>query len=327
MNLGVISQGHRDASTYYRADGVLAYLRQMADVRLVVDTEWHYQKLMQCDAVFMHRPWIDGHRNVAEMCKTLNIPLWIDYDDDQFSLNRYNDFHDEFMQPHLHDNMRRISELASAISVSTEALLERYPKAVVIPNALNDYVWKLEPSNPKKVITWRGGATHVGDLEPFMPAIGRVANDYPDWDWHFFGCPHWNIESVVPNDQLHRHKWADPFSFMKEFRSVAPAVHIVPLADNRFNRCKSNCAWLEATYAGAAVVAPAWPEWSRFGVTCYDSADSFESCLRGLLDDPPAWKLWNEESRNVISESLLLSHVNKLRVDLLSQIVPSLTLT
>ena len=32
-------------------------------------------------------------------------------------------------------------------------------------------------------------------------------------------------------------------------------ISVCPLADNQFNRCKSNIKWLESTMSGAAVVA------------------------------------------------------------------------
>jgi hypothetical protein len=105
----------------------------------------------------------------------------------------------------------------------------------------------------------------------------------------------------------------DTIKYFKWLANTAPRIMMVPLADTAFNRCKSNIAWLEATGAGAAVLAPAWPEWG----SCYwyqgpdDFASVLESMLGGTQD--ATW----DASRTKILDTLTLAYVNVTRMNLI----------
>jgi hypothetical protein len=100
-------------------------------------------------------------------------------------------------------------------------------------------------------------------------------------------------------------------------------VHIVPLRDNAFNRCRSNLAWIEATCAGAVVIAPDWEEWRRPGIMNYTDAEGFRRTLRGVMEqyamglvkktDERQEHFNVEMSRAYIEQHLQLDKVNEAR--------------
>jgi hypothetical protein len=305
-----------------RAFGVWGYVSREHDVKLIHSAEWNWHNVVMCDAVFLHRPWTEAHAMIAELCGMTKTPLWVDYDDDLFSLTRYNPAYHTFMTPKVHSIIRRVCEMASVITVSVDALRMTFGKeANVVPNAFNDYIWKLEASQPNKIISWRGGSSHLGDVAPYLPAISTVSQDLVDWTWHFFGEPHWEVDRAIPNDQLVRHFWLDPFRYLWEFKQLKPAINIVPLLDNKFNRCKSNLAWIEATYAGAVTIAPAWEEWEKPGVMTYSSIKEFGEVIRSAVEIGQTQRsIMVDESRRYIEDNLLLSKVNDRRLAILEQV-------
>lgn len=318
MNLGLITPNPSDVLSFYRAWGVWAYLSKENGVNLIHGPEWDWHMVAQCDCVFMHRPWTSDHRSVAETCGAMKVPLWLDFDDNLLALERSNKHYEQFMGPATQAHIRRMCDLSSVITVSTEAMRMTYGKeANVIPNAFNDYVWKFQEEESRKVISWRGGATHHADMAPFLPAIERVAKEFSDWDWHFFGYPHWEIDRIIPTDQLHHHQWNGLSTYMWDLAHTKPAIHIVPLEDNVFNRCKSNLAWIEATCAGATTLGPRWEEWDGRGGFTFSDSESFEYVLRSLISKPESRQSGLNKSRETISENLLLSNVNQRRMEIL----------
>jgi hypothetical protein len=92
---------------------------------------------------------------------------------------------------------------------------------------------------------------------------------------------------------------------------------IVPLANHMFNQCKSNIAWFEATYAGAACVAPGYmPEFNKPGVLTYNSIDEFKDIMRKIMSKEIDVNAKVRESETYIMTNYNLQDMNKKRVDL-----------
>jgi hypothetical protein len=119
------------------------------------------------------------------------------------------------------------------------------------------------------------------------------------------------------------------FSYMGVFRQLAPFIHIVGLEDNPFNRAKSNVAWVEASAAGAVVLAPDWPEWQRPGVQTYTDPEDFERKLKALMLDYTKEEVrgdgrelhWRAlESREFIAKNQTLRKTNETRIEILREL-------
>ncbi len=329
MNLGVISPSPNDASSFYRAFGAWAYLAREGWLNIVSKEYWNWEDIIQCDALFMQRPYMVPHLNVCKMAKQLRVPVWVDWDDNFLNIPPANPAHDTYSKPEVFECIKQMYDLAQVVTVSTGALVNVFPKAKVIPNALNDYVFNINGGYPvprQQRVTWRGGNTHWEDVEPFLPAIKKVSAANPDWEWHFLGYPHWRAEESVPGGKYTRHNFeAGLLDYLKKFSGLAASVHIVPLKNNPFSWCKSNIAWIEATAAGptsgSLVVAPDWPEWSHPGVLNYHDEQEFETVLQGALTmSANKRQKLVEDSRKYIQENLLLSEVNKKRLDIWREI-------
>jgi hypothetical protein len=315
MNLGLIAPGPGDGTSFYRAFGPLSYLSRETGIRLITADDWDWTNLLQLDAMFLQRPYTNEHGMIAKLCRALCIPLWVDYDDLYSAFPAWAP-----RQRVIYGNaealrvMQFCLETAAVVTVSTEVLRQKLsPKAIVVPNALNTYLWPFSTAPRRKVITWRGSGGHVGDLDPHIETIRAIAAEFPEWEFHWLGAPHFKCFDI---GQVHPYR--DLFSFMETFHGLAPSIHIVPLADCCFNRCKSNIAWLEAAAAGAVTVAPNYPEWQRPGVINYADDATFECTLRGAIIASDADRSAAlAQSREFIHEHLRLSVVNQQRIDIL----------
>ena len=88
-----------------------------------------------------------------------------------------------------------------------------------------------------------------------------------------------------------------------------------PMLDTVFNRAKSNCSWIEATSAGMVLIAPNLPEFQRPGVVL---TDHFFAGVKHVMEDDAYLEAFNL-SKEYIKNNLLLSKVNELRENMLTQ--------
>lgn len=253
--------------------------------------------------------------------KYMNIPVWIDVDDFMLDVPAGNPAFELLALNR--ENIIKMIALADIVTVTTGMLKQQllpYNKNIrVIPNALDDQICRKRSTETgrQKIILWRGGDSHVPDLMRYARIIDKMMKNYPDWDFKFMGFLPWfydnhvNLSYVPYTDQI--------FYFHNLVSTQALALH-VPLQDNLFNRCKSNIAWIEATYAGAVTIAPAWDEWKMPGVLNFKDDDEYFNLVSKVIAGDIDTRKMVERSWSYISDKLLLSNVNKLRV----QVVKSL---
>jgi len=320
----VLAPAHYDATSFYRACGPFLSMR-MHDWKITMarrDDEIDWSHIVENDVIFMQRPYLAEHRQVAEITVSLGRALWVDYDDHVLGIPFSNPACMTYRNPDVINSIKKVLEIAHVITVSTYALKRELLKITpdrgnifVIPNAWNDYIhkWNKKPFQLHKRIFWRGSATHNEDIEEHLEAIAAVHQRIPDWEWCFVGQPSFRIMNVLPQDKvtvvptLHLVKY---FNFM---RVMEASLAIVPLANSVFNECKSNIAWQEATCAGAAVVAPQWDEWQMGGITHYgfNHGKSFaDACMEAVENLEMNYNL----SWEVLSQERRLSKINAHRL-------------
>ena len=327
IRIALVLPSPNDVSSLFRGAGPFSILsRKYPDIQLLIKDSFGWSDLCQSDAVFLQRPAASAHLQIAKIARELRLPIWIDYDDAIDLVPLSNPKWSPAFGKMWRETMNGCLELASVVTVVNpefaESVSKRTPgKVSVIPNAHNDYWSSLDSRPRQKSVLWRGGSSHDEDLMVVLPQLASVANECPDWTFHFVGQPCWESRRLMPatNTKFHT-EWKDYPDFMADIRTLAPAIQIVPWCDNEFNRCKSNLAWLEATSIGAAVLAPAWAEQFRIpGVSHY--TDDFGDSLLKMINSPPSV----EPSLAHLRGHFLLSDVNKARLDIIRGLAIGLT--
>ncbi len=142
------------------------------------------------------------------------------------------------------------------VTVSTEPLKQALKNLndhiVVLPNLIDPKEWKFKRKKHDKIrIGWVWSPTHIPDIPVVAEALENIYEKYKDKieivifgrETNLFKFPTVNIKGV-PFDE-----------YPKVLTEAGIDISICPLADNDFNKCKSNIKWLESTLAGACVVA------------------------------------------------------------------------
>jgi len=291
FNLLALPSQPEDSTSFYRCMGPLAALRrQRPSLHYGMIDRISWMSMSMYDAVFMQRPTTENQVRIARMAAQHGLPIWIDYDDNFFGIPRDNPTWEVFMNPETHRNVVQICSVATVVTVTTESLAAVFRQfhndVRVIPNGLmTSFVGHVPMHGTKQrnpIVLWRGSNTHQRDVDTYAPQIIEASKNHPSMRWAFQGyAPYSVIEGIGPAASTG--KFVDQLDYFALIRAMFPVAAIVPLADNAFNRCKSNIAAIEAVYAGAVPVVPDWPEWQIPGAAKYRDNASFSEALNEVL--------------------------------------------
>ena len=285
------------------------------------------------DIAFLQRPFTSQHVTLAEMIKDNGAKLWVDYDDDLFSVPSDNPAYNIYGQEGIQKNIAKICAMADVITVSTGFLKRRLEKLnkniIVVQNAVNDRLFKRgEYRKPdertKEFINWRGSDTHQRDLMIHLEQfhnLGKLALEKKFY-WHFIGHNPWYITDALPRENVYVVKAMDVMDYHQLIKNIEPTIQIVPLHDSIFNHSKSNIAWLEGSYSGAVTVAPNWEEWKQDdAMLLYDSPEEFGEKLGVAIDGGVDLEKCYERSWEIINEKYILSKVNHKRYEIVQMLM------
>ncbi|WP_052263250.1 glycosyltransferase [Geobacter pickeringii] len=189
---------------------------------------------------------------------------------------------------------------AAAVTVSTEemkrAFAPHHRQIHVLPNLLDNRLWSAplpaRTVGAPVVIGYAGTPDHRADLALMEEVLERIAAKYGNRvAFRFMGCDTERIKRLPGFSTI----TFEPgyANYARTIRKAGIDIGLVPLADNRFNRCKSNIKWLEYSACGiAGIYADLSPYRScvRDGetgllVSGYD-ADAWVAAIESLIDNP-----------------------------------------
>jgi len=247
---------------------------------------WTWDRLAECDVLFAQRPHTAAHLRIIMAAQQLGMGIWVDLDDDMLSVPEGHPNYQFFSKDETKDTIKECISLAHAVTVTTKTLKTACGRedAIVMPNALNDYVIGFNRSPREKIIMWRGSCTHADDVSNVVTQIESIAHrdEFKDWMWWLVGDPPWALKRAIPENNVHIGPgWdkLDGVAWQFLLQSSHAYIQIHPLVDNAFNRSKSNLAWIEATAAGALSIMPNMPEFDRGGVLNYGTPEQFETVM------------------------------------------------
>jgi hypothetical protein len=238
-----------------------------------------WTQIHRADIVMMQRPHTKEHSQYAQNVKLANRKLWVDFDDDYLHVPDSNPAHAFFTDPQNNRWFKIALALADAVTVSTHALKEVYQPFSKVPiqvlsNGYDSQLFGYHTGifEKRRPIIWmRGGNSHDGDALTWSKQIVSAVVSHDDYRFVCYGFTPWPIVNELrPNTWSVRER--PMMQYFHESYSMNPAVMVVPLENNAFNRSKSNVAAIEGTMTGSIVVAPAFlPEFESLpGAILYD---------------------------------------------------------
>ena len=310
-----------DPIFYYRL-AVLKYINSpdIEFTRRSYSGEITWATLQQYDVLILERPSGVHDLQMIKLAKQVGVKVIVDFDDDCLNVDIMNPMYQQFNQskPIVMESL----VLADEVWVTTKTLKNSFSlynrNIVVIPNGHNDSLFPIEQKrefnpNTKKAV-WRGGQSHEADVYSSAKELIKIINGNKKWGFHFLGdrfmylqlnCgANYNAVSPMPLMQ-----------YLTTIRDANPNIVFHPLQDNLFNRSKSNISFLESSYAGAAFVGNKnLPEFDKHFIFSFDNFGEV------LKMDMESLKIANQLSWEYIVENLLLSDINKIRVERLLNI-------
>jgi hypothetical protein len=288
FKLGIYTNSILTSIDYYRTMGFWPFF---TDTELMKEVNWW--TVPAYDAVLVSRPvTLDGYR-ACQIVKELGKRLILDYDDNMFSLP------DEFDadRKSMSEYTLKCLGLADLVICSTDAVARAYSgfPTVVRRNLFNDWIFKFEP-----VFSTSGTYGFRGTERVHKWNVNYFDKIFREGDWIFWGG--WM-------DQYYgRHLKEIPFiDYMVSIRDRSPSIIVKPLVDTPHNRCKSNCTWLEATYAGAVCVAPDWPEWNEDGIVNYKDIDDCMVKMKELQDTEYRRSMFDKSVKTIREKFLIIN--------------------
>lgn len=163
------------------------------------------------------------------------------------------------------ENLRYILEKADIVTTTTEILKQSIyefcgnKNIVIVPNAVNFEDWQEWNFKEHKEtrIGWTGGATHFIDWKSIAESLPKITKD--NVKWILQGCM-W--AKTVEGLDYEFHNWKDVECYPYKIASLDIDIAVIPLADNRFNRNKSNIKWVEFSSLGIPCVMPDIPPYN-----------------------------------------------------------------
>lgn len=318
-----------DGTSWYRGIGPLSRMKRNGDIDFMEAGEGHeidWDTLLHFDVLFLQRPFNSFHKQTAIDAITMGLKIWVDFDDLLINIPVENPVHKLYIDSKAEDNIRKIlSSPDILVTCSTSYLASQYQpmcasKIEVINNALDfDLLGKCSPyKGSGSTVTWRGGDSHMRDMLEYKTEIADVMRGNMDTVYEFMGYNPWFITEGSSN-ALH----SEGVRLMSYFQSLQGRIRkafYVCLSDSHFNRSKSNIAWLEATWAGAATIAPNWEEWNKPGVITYSNKYEFKNSLDYISKNDFLYLSW-EQSRNYIEQNCSLIKANEKRIKLLKNLI------
>jgi hypothetical protein len=313
--------------SWYRSSGVLPKLKQIdpsIEVELLPQAQWLF--LAGADILFLDSPNTRDYMIAAIIAKEYGLKLWIDFNDNLLDPPMTHPRYNELSDHQAKEAIWKCCELADVITVSTAYLKTVFGKfasnVVIVANAFNDYNLKMsEKPGENQLIVWRGGDTHWHDLLSVAPQIWKMGEDMPEMQYIFIGTEP-NVRHIVTNIQNVKVTGEyDVVAYHSYLKSLSPAVLIHPIVETPFALGKSNAAWIEATMAGAVAVLPNMSEMIKPGAAIYTSPMEFEMMVREFLADEDQRKRFWDNAVDYIQKNLLLSQINKKRVEIVRQLM------
>lgn len=295
----------------------LRYLQRNGAIDLRAGTVTDFEiaeELAWCDLVVFSRCCLLHELLVLCKVKQLGIPYIYDLDDNFFRLAADK----ESSQPWLQEKgiiETLIAFIAGAVVVKTgsEQLkndMSRYNQHIVI----HEYVFDFGLIANKKerngvVIGYAGSIVHEKDLAQLLPALDRIARDYPQVRFAFYGAKPEKSEAFTRG--LQSRSEFIPFqqdyaTFVHDVSGRGWSIALAPLKDSMANRSKTDNKFREYSACGIAGVYSKMPVYERriqdgvTGMLADDTTQGWYEKIAYLLDHPDEREKIARRARNKV---------------------------
>ena len=189
----------------------------------------------------------------------------------------YNKFRTAFEDPKIRQTSMEIMLMADEMTVTNQYMKDYFKdktgheQVTVIPNFVPKF-WmdrfydktviskNYEDNNKKPRILYCGSGAHFDvdsrvkhrdDFEHVNDVIRKTINDF---QWVFFGGYPAPLRDLVQSGKIEFHAWEPLMNYPYKIQSLKPQLIYAPLANNNFNKAKSDLKFIEGCCMGVPTV-------------------------------------------------------------------------
>lgn len=245
-----------------RGDVLARAINSETEHSAVCKTELFLSDLLFADVIVFQRSSSLESLDWMQRAKAMGVKVVYDIDDDLFVVPKIlENPHKYYSSPEVQQRMRHMMTEAHLVTVSTPTLAKNALPVLshkVIRNCVDLGHTRIPTNRPKPTgvtIMWHGSETHLDDMPVVKGALKRVLKDWNgvarlELIGHF---TEENTGREFAGLPVTYRGWLPPTELYQGLR-VAD-IGLAPLADNQFNRGKSEIKWVEYGAVGVPTVA------------------------------------------------------------------------
>ena len=251
-------------------------------------------------------------------------PVIIEADDDMFSVN-----HDNKLAGHyLNQNSQVIKiaknafESADGVIVSSKHLkdqLKQYTyedRIYVVENGIDFDIYDNLKNNKHKSylhIGWQGGSSHATDLAMLENVIKPIHDKYKNVRFTFIGDATTLSKKVKNLERVTiETKWIPIDKFPQYIAKKGFDIQLAPMADNLFNRSKSNLRQIQAGAMKTPVVASPTIPYKGFPcIYAENTKESWIEAIETLIEDKEKREALGQEAYEFTKKNYSLERLAK----------------
>lgn len=268
---------------------------------------------------------------VDELCRLRDVYRFrLNYEIDDIVFGEdipgYNINRKEFLNPKIRENIEYIMNACDEITVTCKFMKDYYcsklsnQNITVLPNFQpkwwfdryydqNEINKEYDKNKNKPRILYCGSAGHydIGntgtpdDLTHVIDVIQKTANDF---QWVFFGAYPKQLEYMVHSGKIEFHKFVNLMEYPSKLASLKVQAAIAPLANNNFNKAKSNIKWTEMCALGIPCICQNLCTYED-ALWKFDTGDEMIDQLKGVVGRAGHYKNLGTKLRKIANSNWL----------------------
>tara|TARA_R110002167_G_scaffold245552_2_gene450997 strand:+ start:43 stop:1020 length:978 start_codon:yes stop_codon:yes gene_type:complete len=269
-----------------------------------------------------------------------NLKLRLIYEIDDICFGEdipdYNPFKQHFTAEQTRHNIQEMMEICDEMTVTCPTMRDYFLKntkqenITVIPNYLpRSWIGRMydrkissavyDKNRKKPRVLYAGSSSHFdihkknNNVDDFTHVKDDIINSIDKYQWVFLGGVPPSLNPYVDNGKIELHKWVHLFDYPYLVKHLNINAMVAPLADNVFNKCKSDIKYMEASALGIPIVCQNIETYNNVCKLLFDTGKQMIEHLDNLFNSKKQFNSTIERQFNSISKMWLEQEPNRMK--------------
>jgi len=275
------------------------------------------------------------HQYLKFLKEKVGVRLIYEIDDICFGedIPEYNAFRGAFVGDKVRAGVQSMMEYCDEMTVTNMEMKNYYLNKTsqtnisIIPNypprmwlgRLYDHkkISQLYDKHRKKPrVLYAGSSSHFdlhvrnNNVDDITHVVESIINTVDKYQWVFMGGYPAQLKPFVESGKIEYHKWTHLMDYPVTVKNLKINAMIAPLADNIFNRCKSDIKFLEAASLGIPILCQDLPTYKLCN-TKFSTGIQMLTGLQHLFSDKKHYTRTSEKNLKIVENMWLENEPNR----------------